>query len=491
MNLKHSGDFFKVDGKEENKRRLLSSIIYHELNGTLLNEKIIQKYFPEVNVTVISQILSKNLKESAIRLDSFNFSNILLHIVIMVDRTNNNKLGTSKIKKADLPVVQGIVLDLKTKLNYRLTDYDIDQLTKMLELLEDKHEVKIPDNLQINQLFKQIVDFVRRTYDLNLDEELFKKRFLPHLLRLIDRFKNNNPIHNPLAENIKNSSPTIYECATLIAYAIKDYLGISVSEEEIAFIALHVGNIVAEQIRDENKVICQLFMSDYHDNAKATMNLLDRRFGNDIVILNTISDESDILLETELIIVVNSKEIINERNFVQVSGFLLPNDINKIQKAVKQIKDDNLSQELKKGLAKFTSEKNFVRDVHNRSAREVIHYISEKFIAEKIVGNNFEDKIIEREKLSSTAFGSVAIPHTIDYNAKISQWFIYLNPKGIYWSGQTVYLIIVLASSSKDEKKFRKVFDELSEVIINDNKVSKLTSCHNYQEFVKEIIKIE
>lgn len=490
LELKHEGDFYQVVGKEENKRKILSSIIYHELNGTLLSEKAIQKYFPEVEVKTVSQILRQSLNKSNIKIDSFNFSNILLHLIIMIDRFDKTEDQPTE-KNIDNKLVNRILVGLSQKTDYFLSSYDIKQLTKMFNLILDDHKVEIPADSQINKLFKRIVLFVRKTYDLNLDEELFKKRFLPHLLRLIDRFKNNNIIHNPLAKNIKNSSPTIYECATLIAYEIKNVLGISVSEEEIAFIALHVGNIVTEQIRNENKVISQLFMPDYNDNSKDTIDSLEQKFGNEMVILNATSDEGDILEETQLVIVVNSKQIIKKHNFVQVSSFLLPNDITKIQKAIKQIEAMNLSHELKKGLNRFTSKNSFIKESYNRTAKEVIHHISEHFLKEKIVGIDFENKVLEREKLSSTAFGSVAIPHTIDYDAKKSQWFIYINPKGIKWGNQLVYLIIALASSQKDEKKFRQVFDELSEVIIDDNKVSKLTACNTYQEFVDEIIKIE
>jgi lichenan operon transcriptional antiterminator len=489
LKLIKQGDFFKVEGKEEDKRKLLSSIIYHELNGTLLNEKVIQKYFPEIKVGIVSKILRQSIVKSKTRIDSYNFSNILLHLIIMLDR-NDKAQWNVRSENISNNIVKEIVLGLTEK-NYNLSEHDIKQLTDMFQLLSKDDKVELPADSQINKLFKRIVLFIKKTYDLDLDEELFKKRFLPHLLRLINRFKNDNPIHNPLAKNIKNSSPTIYECATLIAYEIKNFLGIAVSEEEISFIALHVGNIVTEQIRNENKVISQLFMPEYHNDVQTVKDSLNKKFGNDIVLLNVISDETDILSETQLVIVVNSDQIIKQHSFVQVSSFLLPNDINKIQKAIKQIKDINLSHELKLGLNKFTSETNFVRENCKRTPHEIINYVSNQFLNENIVDNDFESKILEREKLSSTAFGSVAIPHTINYNAKFSQWFIYINSKGVKWGNQLVYLIIVLASSSKDDKRFRKVFDELSEVIINDNKVSKLTACKTYEEFVNEIIKIE
>lgn len=87
--------------------------------------------------------------------------------------------------------------------------------------------------------------------------------------------------------------------------------------------------------------------------------------------------------------------------------------------------------------------------------------------------------VTDYHEFNSLLVYSFSGSHPIDYDAEKSQWFIYINPKGIKWGNQLVYLIITLASSKKYEKRLRKVFDELSEVIINDNKVSKLTASKN------------
>lgn len=291
--------------------------------------------------------------------------------------------------------------------------------------------------------------------------------------------------------NIKQSSPTIYECACLIAYAIHKSYGIEISEEEIAFIALHVGNSVAEQIQNENKIMCQIYMSDYHGNVQRLINQINARFSGDLILLDAVSDISSIMSQTQLIIVVDSEQQFVHFNTVYISSFFLSNDVTKLQRVIRKIKLKVKAERLKKGLKLFTTSNTFYIDKKKKNYKQVISELSTKMQQEGIVGPEFEHKLLERENISSTAFGLVAIPHAIDYGAKSSKWFIYINRKGIDWLNQRVYLVFVLAYNSENDDEFRKAFDELSTIVIDDEKVIKLINSKNYHDFIERITKVE
>lgn len=486
LTLSKMGDTYKVLGSEQNKRKLLSALIYQELKGTLLTKKIIQSNFKSIKVDAIDRMLTALLKKYGFKIDDFDFNNLLLHVVIMIDR------GSSNLKSAssNLKIVNQIVEWIKENESIDLSPNDVHQLEEMFLLLSNK-KIKLKNDNKIQELFQKIVGFVRRTYNLNLDEKLFKKRFLPHLIRLIERCKSNATIHNPLMNNIKQSSPTIYECACLIAYAIHKSYGIEISEEEIAFIALHVGNSVAEQIQNENKIMCQIYMSDYHGNVQRLINQINARFSGDLILLDVVSDISSIMSQTQLIIVVDSEQQFVHFNTVYISSFFLSNDVTKLQRVIRKIKLKVKAERLKKGLKLFTTSNTFYIDKEKKNYKQVISELSTKMQQEGIVGPEFEHKLLERENISSTAFGLVAIPHAIDYGAKSSKWFIYINRKGIDWLNQRVYLVFVLAYNSENDDEFRKAFDELSTIVIDDEKVIKLINSKNYHDFIERITKVE
>lgn len=486
LTLSKMGDTYKVLGSEQNKRKLLSALIYQELKGTLLTKKIIQSNFKSIKVDAIDRMLTALLKKYEFKIDDFDFNNLLLHVVIMIDR------GSSNLKSAssNLKIVNQIVEWIKENESIDLSPNDVHQLEEMFLLLSNK-KIKLKNDNKIQELFQKIVGFVRRTYNLNLNEKLFKKRFLPHLIRLIERCKSNATIHNPLMNNIKQSSPTIYECACLIAYAIHKSYGIEISEEEIAFIALHVGNSVAEQIQNENKIMCQIYMSDYHGNVQRLINQINARFSGDLILLDAVSDISSIMSQTQLIIVVDSEQQFVHFNTVYISSFFLSNDVTKLQRVIRKIKLKVKAERLKKGLKLFTTSNTFYIDKKKKNYKQVISELSTKMQQEGIVGPEFEHKLLERENISSTAFGLVAIPHAIDYGAKSSKWFIYINRKGIDWLNQRVYLVFVLAYNSENDDEFRKAFDELSTIVIDDEKVIKLINSKNYHDFIERITKVE
>ncbi|EEQ26016.1 BglG family transcription antiterminator [Lactobacillus gasseri] len=486
LTLSKMGDNYKVLGSEQNKRKLLSALIYQELKGTLLTKKVIQDNFKLIKVDAVNQMLVLLLEKYELKIDDFDFNNLLLHIVIMIDRGSNNL----KSVYSNLKIVNQIVKWIKSNENIDLSSNDVHQLEEMFLLLSDKGVELKKDDDKIQELFQEIVGFVRRTYNLNLNERLFKKRFLPHLIRLIERCKNNATIHNPLMNNIKQSSPTIYECACLIAYAIHKSYGIEISEEEIAFIALHVGNSVAEQIQNENKIICQMYMSNYHDNVQRLLNQINARFSNDLILLDAVSDVNDIMSQTQLVIVVDSEQQFVNFNTTYISSFFLSNDVTKLQRAIREMKLEIRAKRLKIGLKVFTTPDTFYIDNKKKNYKQVISELSNKMVREGIVGPEFECKLLERENISSTAFGLVAIPHAIDYDAKSSKWFIYINPKGVDWLNQRIYLVFVLAYNSRNDDEFRKVFDELSTIVIDDEKVVKLINSRSYDDFIERITKV-
>ena len=63
-----------------------------------------------------------------------------------------------------------------------------------------------------------------------------------------------------------------------------------------------------------------------------------------------------------------------------------------------------------------------------------------KLIAYGYVDDEFENEIISRKNMSSTAFGSFAIPHAMKMHAKKTGMNIVISETPISWNQQDVYL---------------------------------------------------
>ena len=93
--------------------------------------------------------------------------------------------------------------------------------------------------------------------------------------------------------------------------------------------------------------------------------------------------------------------------------------------------------------------------------------------------------------MSSTAFGRITIPYSLDISAQKSKGFIIINPHGIKWSDNNeVYLVIALAIDPNNKQLFREVFDELSDVVTDINNVTEVIKCKKYKEFMIKLVEV-
>lgn len=92
----------------------------------------------------------------------------------------------------------------------------------------------------------------------------------------------------------------------------------------------------------------------------------------------------------------------------------------------------------------MTFSKNFNIRHQKMTKTDVIHQLSTMAIQNKDVSADFEEHVLNREKLSSTAFyNKFAIPHSDQQSAKTTKLYIMINTAGITWDDQIVYLSLI------------------------------------------------
>ena len=355
---------------------------------------------------------------------------------------------------------------------------------------------KVDDNItsDIELLVDDLISYVGKAYQIDLNNDNFRERFSLHLDRLIARARSNKIEHNPIIGNIKISSPTIYECAVLMAHRISEKVGVKIEDSEIAYIALHIGNAIAEQMADEQKLSVLVLMPEYYDNSAILSNKLQQQFSNYIYIKGIISDPSKIKnygSNIDIIIAVNSNYVNPNISTVNISQFLLPEDIQKLNIAITTRQHQVKKNKFQERLLTFFDSNNFIRDTSLNDINKVFDIVSDSFEKQGVVQFDFKQRLYQREKMSSTAFGRIAIPHSLDMSAQKSKGFIIVNPHGIRWSDNNeVYLVIALAIDPNNKQLFREVFDELSDIVTDINNVTELIKCKNYSEFIIKLVEL-
>lgn len=122
-----------------------------------------------------------------------------------------------------------------------------------LHLVNSQLNVEMRDTVTMTNIVKDIINIVRRSFIIDLDEEsLSYYRFLTHLKFFAQRILSGTPSNDKEADNslhdmVKQQYSASYACAEKIKdYALKIY-GRSLSNEEMLYLTIHIERVVKSE----------------------------------------------------------------------------------------------------------------------------------------------------------------------------------------------------------------------------------------------------
>ena len=248
--LAASGDNVEIRGEERNRRRMLSSIIFDEYQLSFFNMEALQDSFDEIDIDYIIETVNLILFEHKYFINDFALFNVVLHITIAVDR--HLKPHSDFTYNNVLPLLPDYIHELARDLCARFEEY--------FEI--EFHQAELEDFAFVDSMFAKLRD----DYGVTLDSEEFRIRFALHVRGLLLRQKTKHYNHNPLTASIKTSCPLIYDAAVSLCSVIDspgDYPPII--DDEIAYIAFHIGNFLEEQQAARSHIRIVLNCPAYYD----------------------------------------------------------------------------------------------------------------------------------------------------------------------------------------------------------------------------------
>lgn len=498
-------DYVTIEGLEKNKRKLLSSMLYEESQVNFINLKAIQESFCDIDISYIKMIVTDILKEHHYFINDYSLINLILHIAITVDRIchnhNNNDDDIRYIKddqSKDLMLADKIIDQLNSYFHIHFSKAESYELALLLksrttsinyEKIDAKELPSYIDDDCIHLVY-EILDAVNSIYYINFENQDFFVRFTLHIHNLLIRSQNNYLNKNPLAEGIKTSCPFIYEISVFIADMIQQRKHIILNEDEIAYIAFHLGSAIETQNNKSKKIKTILFCPNYYDMNLRIIDSLRQQFSEDIFITYVCVDESELLDlpdHIEFVITTIPLMYILSIPFVQISTFMNKNDINIIRQKTQMIKIQKQRKEFQGYLQQLISPQLFEINSTFSNEKDTIQYMVQKLVKEKYVDSSFLDDVIEREKMSSTAYGMFAIPHSVRMDAHKTGMNILISKKDILWNEKAINLVIMLCFHPKERYLFNEIFEPLALILNDANNVQQLLTCHSYQEFISLI----
>jgi lichenan operon transcriptional antiterminator len=495
------GSIVSIAGSELNLRRLLSRMFQDGGAQGFLELESIQREFESANLRAFKTDLIGMLDSHGYFVNEYGINNVLLHVAIAVDRTAKVRVP------AAIPVAGGTTGDIPAELaalvirhfDVSLQSSDLDHLallltTRVVAPGRDTDEPGAAPNAALDDTIatvRRIIGRVADEYVVDLDNEEFILRLSLHVRNLIARANDKSYSRNPMTRSIKTAYPMIYELAVFIASEIQRSEGITILDDEISYIALHVGSYLERQSRREERVTCAIVCPNYYDLHLLLRERLEAELGNElqieIVITRTDVDWDE--LATDLVLTTIASRSFAD-NVVVIQPFLTEGDIDAIRRAVSRVRRQRRRANLKDELLLFFDDTLFLRNFYTSDETEMIRALGEKMVTAGVIEPAYIDGAIERERMSSTAFtDDIAVPHAMAMTAKRTAICIVINDTPMTWGENRVSVIALIAFSASGRTTFQTIFDQFVSVFSERDDVQRLIHrSADFPSFIEELV---
>jgi lichenan operon transcriptional antiterminator len=503
LDVKLTKDTLQLVGTEKAKRQLIHSTLLSELNNNFVDITKLQESFIDFDLDYIKEIIAEIFSDYDFFTNDYALTNIVIHLAIAVDRMKGDFQSSeadTQSPKSIHPTVLKIAKKIADKVSERYairfpeeeirdlailisangTSVNFTQISQEeLETVTDKHCL---------DLVKKILAKVDELYFIDSNEPEFFIRFALHIKNLLYRLDNGYSCRNPMTKTLKKECPLIYDCAVQVSHVIRKEIGYTISEDEIAYIAFHLGYALEIQKQRTNKINCTVLVPHYYNMNIQVVEKLQKSFSDDLEIQNIITDEKELkYVDTELIVsAVKLKQVI-AIPYVIINPFFTLENRQQITDKIFDIKEKKRKDQFIKNFLSIVDEKRFIYTTEPQSSFELLKKLCNQMEEEGIVDGTFYSQVIEREQLSSTAFGYVAIPHSLTMNANRTGISIVVNPNGIKWGASRVTLVFLISINYHNRNVFREIFDDLAMICTDEQTVHQLSAITTFDEFLSAL----
>lgn len=499
LKLVQCGDDIYLEGLEKNKRKMVRTLLYEESSDKFMNMGFIQKSYPQYNVEFIQYVLKEIFRKYHFYINDYSMINLILYIIIAMDRIDHEYEYMEKpeklfqIKQHEFKLTEEIIASLEEHYELHFNDSELYELTLLvigsaINTNFRDHELKNLVTKECSDITERIICEMSENYFLDLSDKDFIYRFTLHMNGLLIRCQNSFFTQNPLTENIRNKCPLIYDYAVNISHIIKRETGYIINDDEIAYLAFHIGSVYENHNNEKHKLSFILLFPQYYDLDISLSDRIVSVFRKDADIKNIITNEEDITNTADFILTTVSIDRKLDMPKVIITPFFNKADQRKVQLLMDRLLIEKKKQKFQSILMEYTKPSLFKKNASFQSREEAIHVMSKQLYEAGMVKEFFEHDVQERENLSSTSFHSVAIPHATKMNAIQTCMNIVLNKEPVLWGSRKVHLIILIAINDQDKKLFIELYEFLSSVLMEDMQLEELLKAKSYYEFIEILL---
>ena len=493
LQLKRSKNFIQLEGDENEKRRLYRKLLTDEVQGNFTNLGNLSALFDNIDFLRLADIFTETCQKCHYQIKESLLPIVMIHAGVAVERmlSKNYVAAPASLQEgfrdtAEYRLAAEFFASLSAAYPISRSESELVRFALLLNSCTNHEHLAQED--EMNELVKLVLLKLAEHFAIDFaEDEVLAAGLANHFSSLVERQRTHTNMSNIYLKDIKRKYPLIFEMAVHVGEVLSAKLGEKVDENELSFIALHLG-AAYDRINSPSKYRAVVIIPHNQLLAKPFMDKLHLRFAERMTIVfhYKLFDERQIhALAPDLIISTVALKHRLPIPTLQLSLLFDYEDESKIFQLLNRLDTERYHEKFQMMMEDLIQKKLFYRKKSVRNREEAIEFLCNQLIEQDLADEAYKQDVLRREEISATSFlQGFAVPHAIDQSARESCIATLTLENPIQWGNFEVRLVILLAIREVDTQLMRIFFDWLSSLVMDPQKLSLLIQAKDQQEFI-------
>lgn len=494
LEVRKNHSFLNLVGDETQKRRLFRELLNIETTDNFMNLNKISKMFTSIDFDQMKKVFDRVCIYFDYKINGVSYHVLLIHIGVALERIRwgyyNNQENTRKIdtNSKEYKLTEKLAQEMELSFQVQIPETEKTSIYFLLvgnRLYDGSNELH--NGISIEDFCKDTIDELNENFGISLEYKGdLKKGINIHLSSLLNRSYHNVDLRNILLNDIKKDYPFVFELAIYFTRRIEQVFNCTISENEIGFIAMHLGiGLESQKLGSRYRAI---LIHPYENQVKDQLiNFVESKFSSQIELVHSYGylDEA-ILNENKFDLILSTIQLSTDFPYILISPLGSTKDESKISIYINELYKTRNQKNTYSILKDFFSSDLFFTDYDSETPKDVIRFLSERLYEKRIVSEKFYDSVMDRENISPTSFEQfVAVPHPIAFDSYCSKGAICILNKPIIWGEYQVKIVILFAIKNEDRRKLKDYYSLIGDAIVDETSLKKLLIAKTYQQFIE------
>ncbi|MCF0111910.1 MAG: PTS sugar transporter subunit IIA, partial [Erysipelotrichaceae bacterium] len=170
-------------------------------------------------------------------------------------------------------------------------------------------------------------------------------------------------------------------------------------------------------------------------------------------------------------------------DIVNMTSFNLESQYNMLQRRISNHQDAYSNYKLRNNFHFYFEEDLFFINDHLSDKSQILSLLCDKMRLKNYIDDDFEANVYKRESAATTAFGNIAIPHSMEMDAVKTCVAVAISKEGIKWDNSVVNIVFLLSINKADKRSFRYLYESLIAMFSEQDFVQEVKKCTSFRDF--------